>query len=388
MGEVFMRQFFSFDSFSRQPYCFISYSSVDIERINPFVYYLMGHNVNIWIDSDIPKASNWSKEIADHIEGCSLFTVFVSANTFDNFDSYVYKEYQMAKHFNKPILFVLLDDINPDSLPNEWLPWWYEIIRTQCLHAYKLEEEELYSGLLSSASLYTRPRASYIVLENYSSSALETSPAGYWLIRLLVIVIKCSDGRRYIPLQFPTYGGIWTTPHIAYEFQKPRIKRLNNVSLILKYYDEWVQKYSDILVALEDHQYYQMGMFDNVSEHFTSYTEYKVSPNQQDRFKCYRVEEYHITSIDETELINIYDPERLHGYRYFPIDANGDADRHSKYVSIKDDSILFFGKKLSTNIANLLGSNNRFLDCTYTLPDNIRINEFGYIDNKTNKKSS
>lgn len=137
----------------------------------------------------------------------------------------------------------------------------------------------------------------YLILEKSGIEKLPVYPAGFWFIRLLVIAFRDYQGKIWLPMQYHAYGSIWTTPHIAYEFAAPKGKRHRFVQMIYQYYDEWLSNSGKLLNELEAHQYYQMGMYNNESRQYAEYTEYKLSSAFKDRYQCYRLQKYHITSV-------------------------------------------------------------------------------------------
>ena len=372
-----------------QPYFFVSYDSSDSERIAPIVTALHEKGLDMWYDHGIEYGENWSAQLADRISQSGAVLMFLSKETFHKDESFVYKEYIMAKEFyKKKIYIVILDNIENSDVSTRYLPWWIEVKQKQCIQVWKSKTTEDISEMIEVAisPSHAQPSAPYYILEELQKqrTRLDSVPAGYRYIRLLVFVLMDSSGKRYIPFQYPRYGSIWTTPHIDFSLTPTKDMRFTDVSKILLQFERWMKQYGETFEILENHQLYQMGMFNAETKRYTSFTEYKVSPTFLDRYLCYRVDEHHVTYIDPDEMINIYDPEKLHGYKYFPLGQDGFADQASPYVQCSGKDIFFFGKKLSTNIVGLLGDNQRFTDCTYKLPDGVHIDENGFIgDNKS-----
>ena len=383
-----MSQYLGFDpTTNMRSYLFVSYDSGDAERIAPILTSLHNKGVEMWYDHGIEYGENWSGQLAERIGQSSAVLMFISKTVFNREESFVYKEYIMAKEFYKKSVYaVILDNIEKDSVSARWLPWWIEMRQKQCVQAWKADTNDSIAAMIESAVTPSPQKASdeYRILEDLQKQGerLNHAPAGYRYIRLLVFAIMDSDGNRFIPFQYPRYGSIWTTPHIDFSLPPPQDKRLTDVSKILRHFDKWMREYADIFDILENQRLYQMGMFNAESKMYEAFTEYKISPTLLDRYHCYRVDEYHVTYIDPDEIINIYDPEKLHGYRYFPLNREGFADSSSQYVECSGENIYFFGKKLSTNIVRLLSDNQRFSDCTFRLPDDVRIDENGFIDAK------
>lgn len=220
----------------------------------------------------------------------------------------------------------------------------------------------------------------YLILEQMDGRTIPCPPARYWRIRLLLFALRDASGKLFIPLQYFRYGAVWTTPHIA------RNLGWNGdsceVNIILKKYEKLIAETDDVFAKMEEHQYYQMGLSWCESKLSRYYTEYKLSPTlpkQFNQYKCYRIEEYHVTHIDPHLLINLYDPEHYHGYRYLPITAEGHIDTTSSHVCEVDGNTYFFDKPLSTNIRELFREPGRFIpgENIYDLPADIYLDEYG-----------
>ena len=363
-------------------YCFVSYDSSDTERITPIVSSLYKAGLDIWYDYGIEYSENWSGQISNRIKGCKSVLMFLSSSTFLRENPFVRNEYDLAKHFRKKIYIVIIDDICSQDICENNLLWWIELKQMQCIQAWKYKTNNQVVNVIQEAmgGLSSRDNSYYHLLENCEGLMLEVTPTGFWFIRLLVFAIQDSAGRKFIPLRNLRYGDIWSTPHIVLEFSPPRGKKPRDVNKILAHYENWTRDFGAVINYLTEHQFYQAGIRNSEATEFDSYTEYKLHAFYRDRYQCYRIEEHHVTYIDPDELINIYDPKKLHGYKYFPLDKDGSADLSSSFIETDGDSILFFGEKIATNIARMLGDSRRFDDCTYKLPNGILMDENGLVD--------
>src|SRR4051812_23244847 len=58
----------------RAPYVFVSYASVDRDKILPVVQWLRSADVPVWVDlDDIGGGANYGSEIVEAIKGCRAF---------------------------------------------------------------------------------------------------------------------------------------------------------------------------------------------------------------------------------------------------------------------------------------------------------------------------
>lgn len=209
-----------------------------------------------------------------------------------------------------------------------------------------------------------------IILDEFSvSDRVAYEPAEYWYLDLYIIVLDDIDGalssseQKYMVLEYPSYSEnrgknqindcIWSTPYMAYLFQKPGTKRFRSVGEIMNFYKEQITLNKELLSKLEDYRFYHMGIPYYEMVPGNHYVEYKRSPRQPDKWKCYYIQEHFVHRIDSLGLLNLCDPEGLHGYRYFPLLPR---------PNVAHDSVYFASKHLASNVTQLLrNSYNKML---------------------------
>lgn len=207
------------------------------------------------------------------------------------------------------------------------------------------------------------------VLDDYSAKEMVSfEPCEYWYLKLYAIVLQNKDSTRfqprsyYLTLEYPSYSGkqgpsgtdncIWSTPYMAYLFQKKGTMRYQDVQSIVDFYEESIAEHERILEELETYRFYHMGITNWRTVDGKHYIEYKRSPRQPDRWKCYYVHECFVTDVDRVGLLNLCDPEGLHAYHFYPLDAPSINSRKTS---------LFQGKPLSTNIVELIDGSRKKL---------------------------
>ena len=198
------------------------------------------------------------------------------------------------------------------------------------------------------------------VLNNYSlSDEVKYEPSEYWYLELYSIVLTEGGDQtrpqKYLVLEYPSYSPllfeqhvddcIWSVPFMAYLFQKEGTRRFNTIRSIVDFYNAQIKQNRDILDKLENYRLYHMGISDYIKVEGKQYIEYKVSPRQPDKWKCYYIREFYISGIDRLGLLNLCDPEGLHCYRYYPLVPKPNKEKNLTR---------FAGKRLSTNITTLL----------------------------------
>lgn len=91
-----------------QPYAFVSYAHSDSARVHSIISTLYQNGYRIWYDGGIEQTQRFARTIAERINGCSVFMLFVSRNSMlsDN----VLDELNLAKSKKKKIMPIRLDD--------------------------------------------------------------------------------------------------------------------------------------------------------------------------------------------------------------------------------------------------------------------------------------
>src|SRR5258706_6302165 len=89
---------------------FICHSSLDSELARGLVGRLKQDGFSCWIDeSAISAATQWSTEIVEAIEGCSLFIILLSGNSLSSHN--VIKELSLASEGKKHIIPIDIENV-------------------------------------------------------------------------------------------------------------------------------------------------------------------------------------------------------------------------------------------------------------------------------------
>jgi hypothetical protein len=124
------------------PYLFASYAHADAGVVYPEIQFLHGRGHRIWYDEGIEVGGEWSEAIADAIEGCAQFLVFMSPRAAGS--KHVREEIYYAFSKEKPILCVHLEPtVLPGGLEMRLGPF-------QAVPRHDLEEA-VYRGKLTRA---------------------------------------------------------------------------------------------------------------------------------------------------------------------------------------------------------------------------------------------
>ena len=123
---------------------FISYSSLDRDRVMPVVESLRGNGISVWVDEgNIHAADLWSEQIVQAIADCRVMVVMLSQNSTDSHN--VVKEVMLGSEQKKVLLPVYLE---PADVPAKLQ---YQLAGIQHLELYGQDEgqvlEDLANGL-------------------------------------------------------------------------------------------------------------------------------------------------------------------------------------------------------------------------------------------------
>ncbi|MHA1111493.1 MAG: TIR domain-containing protein [Promethearchaeota archaeon] len=122
-----------------EPFVFVSYSHSNKLEVYPIIDYMNKVGINIWYDEGIPVSENWKKSIAENLERCVTFLVFISPRMLNS--EWVKKEIGFALKKKKKFVAVYL---KKTELPLELE---FEIADIQALKKYRLDESEFYAKL-------------------------------------------------------------------------------------------------------------------------------------------------------------------------------------------------------------------------------------------------
>ena len=111
------------------PLVFISYASVDRERVLRVVEELRGAGLGVWMDqSDIPGGAQYGTEISDGIQRATALVLMCSRASLASRN--VKQEIQIAWKYGRPYVPLLLEPVEfPDELEYQLEGWqWVEVL--------------------------------------------------------------------------------------------------------------------------------------------------------------------------------------------------------------------------------------------------------------------
>ena len=192
---------------------FISYSSLDRDRVMPVVESLRGSGISVWVDEgNIHAADLWSEQIVQAIADCRVMVVMLSSNSTDSRN--VVKEVMLASEQNKALLPVYLE---PAEIPAKLQ---YQLAGIQHLELYGQNEqqvlEDLANGLAkrevsregeatatqsTAVKRHERPRPKPATLTQPNPTTWPSRSHGPWLFALSHCLGCCCSKPRQPKLQ-------------------------------------------------------------------------------------------------------------------------------------------------------------------------------------------
>ena len=130
-------------------YYFLSYNSEDADRVGEIAGQMSRAGIALWYDKGIEYGEKWERTIAEKIYGCQAVVLFFTRGILDKEDSFVEKEYKMARTYRKNVYVVMMDEIDHRDVPTGKMFWWNEIMELQCIEAHVIDDPDRVSILSS-----------------------------------------------------------------------------------------------------------------------------------------------------------------------------------------------------------------------------------------------
>ena len=156
-----MSSFLDFYPTEGPDYFFLSYNKDDADQVAPIASRLSREGIPLWYDYGIAYSEKWAPQLAERIVSSQGVILFFTKGILAKDDSYVKKEYRIAKSRQKKVHIILLDKIADTDVPNHMLDWWFDIIDQQCIPAYDLQPGKLISEIKRALGIEKQARPSY-----------------------------------------------------------------------------------------------------------------------------------------------------------------------------------------------------------------------------------
>lgn len=207
----------------------------------------------------------------------------------------------------------------------------------------------------------------YYILDDYEDNDyLEYAPTEYIANYLYFITLTCTEpqiygapmserNKTYLLLAHDRYmngDDLWSAPCRTYNTQfDNRVIRPRTIKMIREYYKKCMPAIENDVKANERQLMFRLGLHGGYSlAEGDTFIEYKKSPSQPDRWKCYLVKHFFVEDVDPADVINLVDPEFFRGYRYFPLTEWEDAAGNISWIKKEGMKLRIPGGLIPENV--------------------------------------
>lgn len=209
------------------------------------------------------------------------------------------------------------------------------------------------------------------------SFELPVAPSVFYLIYSLEIVVRDSSD-CYLLLSYSTYAFeneeirdcIWSPPFSAFDVT-PRLFSIRDAGHVKRQYDQAEARIDEDEEVKR--RLYLLGAQGADFSHVGDVLEYKSSPSEPERIKCYKIKRYRVSYLTSLGMLNVVDPENLKGHYFLPLTLldtvllarASSTDRYEWY---------FRGKPVAEHVVKLLSQQNevrRLVDQAIPIPKSM-----------------
>lgn len=137
-----MATYMGFEPAQKAPYYFVSYSTEDSARVAEYCQRMWNAGLPLWYDHGIEHGEDFDRIISEHIRFCEAVLLFMSKTPLGKEDTFVRKEFNIARKRGRPIHVIYIDPISIDDVPVQYDLWWEELSRIQGVIAYEQDVEQ------------------------------------------------------------------------------------------------------------------------------------------------------------------------------------------------------------------------------------------------------
>lgn len=101
-----------FEAVAGDEFYFVSYNSNDCDRISPYAKQIHNVGIPLWYDKGLIYGKKWEEEIGLHIANSRAFILFFTKGILAKNESYVEKEFRIAKKQGKKIFILMIDRLD------------------------------------------------------------------------------------------------------------------------------------------------------------------------------------------------------------------------------------------------------------------------------------
>lgn len=152
----------------KEPYMFISYAHIDSPTVYPIISEFNDMSYNVWYDEGIEPGIEWPEEIANALDGCSLFVVFITQSSAGSLN--VRNEINFALSKKLPFIAIYLKETV--LTPGLQL----QMGSKQAILKYNMDDESFRRKYTYSFETVLKPTAKHTVTSTKKSVIEEPAP--------------------------------------------------------------------------------------------------------------------------------------------------------------------------------------------------------------------
>lgn len=132
-----MSEFLGFEPSKNPVYFFLSYNSDDKDAVAGIAKAMMHSGINLWYDFGIDYGEKWEEIISVKIKDSQGVLLLFTKGILAKENSYVQKEYKIAKFLKRKIYVALVDPIKTEDVPIEKISWWVDVNDNQTITLFE-----------------------------------------------------------------------------------------------------------------------------------------------------------------------------------------------------------------------------------------------------------
>lgn len=136
-----MSNYLRFQPTQESSYYFVSYNNEDADRVGAIAS-LLSARLPLWYDLGIPYGDKWEAVISEKIYHSKAVLLFFTRGILYKEDSWVAKEFRIAKRIPKRIYVIMMDQITDQEIPYTKLSFWDDINNLQNVNVFERQTAE------------------------------------------------------------------------------------------------------------------------------------------------------------------------------------------------------------------------------------------------------
>lgn len=100
---------------------------------------MMHSGINLWYDFGIDYGEKWEECISRKIKDSQGVLLLFTKGILLKENSYVQKEYKIAKFLKRKVYVALVDQIKTEDIPIEKIPWWVDVSDNQTINLFEVK---------------------------------------------------------------------------------------------------------------------------------------------------------------------------------------------------------------------------------------------------------